>query len=210
MSKSTTKFANCGFEDFLCLEAQEKARDALRNRKRTTVRRKNKKTNPQKKMRQYFTAKKNVQGYPMRLCKYQPSEGEHMYHPPGHGKLHGSSCLYKLSPASYCKHCKLEPCISVEYSEEMFTMGAQMVVGDGKSESDAGAVISEELQKKHSKLFKLRYSKRRSMPTQCMLDFVSRHYSDPGAESDSDSDEEYELLFGSTATKAASVCHKTR
>lgn len=209
MSKSTTKFADCGFEDFLLLEEQEKARDALRNRKRANTRRKkNKKPNPQKKVRQYFPTKKNVQGFPMRLCKYQPDEGEHMYQPPGYGVLYNSS-LTRMAPATYCKGCQLQPCVTMEYSDEMFTTGAQLVVADGKSEADAGAVISEALQKRHCKLFKMRYSAKRSRPTKCISDFVSRHYwSQLGTEDESDSEEEYELLFGSTAMAAASVCHK--
>lgn len=206
MSKSkeviVTGYEECGFEDFIEKVREEKIRD-LRKKRPTKSARKARKANPQQKMKSFFSTKKNGQGFPMHQCKYQPEEGAFMYHPPGYGEIYENNPdSFMMPKAAYCKDCKLQPCLVQEYSSEISSKGNVITITEKKSEADARALILEDLQKKHSKLFKLRHSARRTRPTQCMHDYVNFWHADTDSDSDSDSDD---LLFGPTAMACLSL-----
>lgn len=204
MSKEVvmTGYEDCGFEDFTLKAGEGKIRELSKNKRSKKSARKARKANPQPKMKSFFSIKKNGQGFPMHHCKYQLEEGAFMYHPPGYGENYENNPDSFMYPkAAYCKDCKLQPCLVQEYSKEISSKGNAITITEKKSEAEARALILEDLQKKHSKLFKIRYSARRTRPTQCMHDYVNFWHADTDSDSDSgsDSDSIDDLLFGPTA-----------
>lgn len=165
----------------------KKAASPLRKKKplssKKTAQSKTKKTIPAKKNKAIqqpkksnpFAEKKNKQGFPMKFCKFQPEVGEFVYIPPSYG---GKAAEKDLT-IRWCRHCKLSPCVTVEYYTEMCKKGSDMENYDEVEPADIRVAISEELQKRHCKLFQKRYTKR-TKPVECVTKFVEWWWPDYG------------------------------
>ena len=114
---------------------------------------KGKKKNPQMKIKQYFKPKTNSSGFPMKYCKYRHEEGDYMYQPPWYGQNYEKSSVAELHPPKYCRHCKLEPCIVVEYHTQMSSMGHYLAHNEGKSQYQIRVKMAEMFEDRRCRLF---------------------------------------------------------
>jgi vancomycin resistance protein YoaR len=139
------------------------------NWKKKKTARKKKKKNP---ITAYFERLKNSQGFDLKDCRYEPSIGEQVYVPKNYG--------YAIWDRSFCPHCKLKPCITVEYMDTILTKAreehkkreeAEMEGAKGKkvcpiAVMDRIANYTMKLMKKH---FGREYVNRTGIP-QCVIE----------------------------------------
>ena len=63
----------------------------------------------------YFQTRKNSQGFDIHLCRYEKKMEDYVYLPKNYG--------HRAKPwrdCSFCCSCKLQPCIAIEYWDEIF------------------------------------------------------------------------------------------
>jgi hypothetical protein len=149
---------------------------------------KKKKPNPQPKINKVFEQKKNRDGYLMRHCKFQPEVGDFVYVPPKYGDI---SAKKKLS-CDFCCHCQLSPCLTQEFLGETHDKAIRLELYGDKEPTEIRQIISEDLQRKHCKLFKRRYN-RRTKSQRCIEKYVNSWFADDGIDTDDES--QPELFF---------------
>ena len=155
----------------------------------------------QPKLTAFFLLKKNEEGYPLHLCKYNKELREHVYAPRGYQDL---SMLRKGAQQGFCHHCRLEPCVTEQHYYDAYGHARKMAKESEKlpSKTEVRAETAVVLQKIHCKWMKKRYSKKKPILT-CIKQHVNNVLINPGySESDlssedssdsSDSEEEAEL-----------------
>ena len=67
-------------------------------------------------MKAFFQTAKNFQGFPIHLCRYEASIGKHVYTPKNYGELTKGFLWRDLS---FCPSCQLQPCLMVEYQDDI-------------------------------------------------------------------------------------------
>ena len=68
----------------------------------------------------YFASQKNSQGFDLHLCRYEKKVDDKVYVPKNYG--------HRAKPwddRSFCCSCKLQPCITVEYYDEIYEKANQ-------------------------------------------------------------------------------------
>lgn len=140
--------------------------------KTTGVHKKRKKT-----MKSFFPNKKNHQGFPMKECKFQPSEGAYMYRPWWYGRAYSSDPATEGIYPTFCKHCKLQPCLIVEEKYTMPSMGKHVMEHDKRTPAQARLIIANRLEMKRRRIFNLDFGAPPSH-TQCMTEFVDLWFPD--------------------------------
>ena len=159
--------------------------------------RKAKKADPQTKMKHFFQTKVNEDGYPMKMCEYEPTERKHVYRPPGYGGQNRHNRWYH--DGSHCTLCHLKPCIAYEYYQETSEFFFDLNISKEQSASVCVADTTEMLQKLYCKIMKRRYLKR-EIPPSCIRDRVNdlKNYTD-GDSLNEDSDAESHLSIDLSA-----------
>lgn len=136
------------------------------------VHKKHKKT-----LKSFFPAKKNHQGFPIKECKFQKSEGAYMYRPWWYGRAYTNDPASRGIYPTYCKHCKLQPCLIVEEKNTMPSMGKHVMEHDKRSPAQARLIIANRLEMKRRRIFNLDFGAPPSH-TQCMTEFVDLWFPD--------------------------------
>ena len=160
-------------------------------------RRKPRRKNPQRKIKNYFKDATNEDGYPLKHCEYEPEEGKMVYRPPNYGDEYDSRL-----PRHHCECCHLKPCILVVHGKGASDACFQL---DRKDDSASAEKIVAEGEKffmrKYCKYMKIRYSKKVPIPD-CAQDriddFLYEWRLDKEDSSDEDSDgseEENEFVY---------------
>jgi hypothetical protein len=68
-------------------------------------------------MKAFFPALKNSQGFDMHLCRFESAIQDHVFVPKKYGDLSRNAGWRDLS---FCRSCKLTPCLTVEHFDEIF------------------------------------------------------------------------------------------
>ena len=122
----------------------------------------------QTKLTAFFAKKTNDDGFPLKHCKYHPDFKRHIYVPPGYGRTPQSTSAKDPSEkkgvfCEFCCHCLLSPCVAERFFDEAWDLSSNICKESKRTLRNF--VIREQLtvflQKKHDKLFKKRYSKKR-------------------------------------------------
>lgn len=91
--------------------------DSSSNQKRWLFAGRRKKRAAKKKpasVKAFFPTLKNSQGFPLHLCRYEPSVGDHVYVPKSYGQISMGTRGRK-----FCPHCMLQPCLTLEHLDEI-------------------------------------------------------------------------------------------
>jgi len=107
----------------------------------------------------------NEDGYPMKLCTYEPKENRFVYRPPGYGDDNQN----KLP---HCCSCHLKPCVAEEYRDETDELFFHLQIEEEKPDLVAQEKSLVFLHKKYCKAIKRRYLKKLK-PPQCIADSVA-------------------------------------
>ena len=81
-------------------------------------------------VKHFFPTLKNSQGFDMHLCRYEDSIGDHVYVPKKYGQLRAG-----WMNNSFCPNCKLQPCINVEYYEDIQHQSFQVYYAQEEAEA---------------------------------------------------------------------------
>lgn len=157
---------------------------AMKTAQETSKKIKPKKRNQEKKLRTYFPQKKNHQGFPMKDCKFQPSEGAYMYQPWWYGQSYATDPATEGMPPVYCKHCKLSPCLAVESESNLSGLGIHMLEEHRQSPRWVRNDIAHRLEMKRRRVFQLDLFRGPMVHTQCVKDFCNIWFPDVEKESD--------------------------
>lgn len=136
-----------------------------------------KKGRKQRKIKAYFPPKKNHQGFPIKQCKFQPTEGAHMYLPWWYGQAYSKDPMTEGIYPKYCKHCKLQPCLTVEEKITMAGLGKHIMDFDKKTPAQVRLIIANRLELKRRRIFELDFGAPPSH-TKCMTEFVNYWFPD--------------------------------
>lgn len=136
-----------------------------------------KKGKQQRKLKAYFPPKKNHQGFPMKQCKFQPTEGAYMYRPWWYGRSYTNDPATEGIDPKYCKHCKLQPCLTVEEKHSMAGLGKHVMDFDKKNPAQVRLIIANRLEISRRRIFQLDFGAPPSH-TQCMTEFVNFWFPD--------------------------------
>lgn len=132
---------------------------------------------PVKNLKAYYAPKKNSQGYPMKECKFQAVEGAYMYLPWWYGQSYLSDPKYAGIYPAYCRHCKLQPCLTIEENINMSSLGWKFMKEDKKPMPTVRVAIANRLEMKRRRLFDLDLGAPPSH-TQCMTEYVNYRFPD--------------------------------
>ena len=66
-------------------------------------------------LKAFFQTATNFQGFPIHLCRYEPAISDHVFVPKNYGEMTKG---YVWRDLSFCRSCKLQPCIMVEHQDE--------------------------------------------------------------------------------------------
>lgn len=169
---------------------------AKKPRKKAKSKPKAKKPDPQTKVKHFFQMKVNEDGYPMKLCEYEPKESRHVYRPPGYGDNKENRWFHD---GSHCTMCHLKPCIAFEYHRETDEFFFEQNISKKHTSASCVAGTTKFLQKLYCKIMKRRYLKR-EIPPACIRDRVDGLGNYAGEdEKEEDSDEESRLSIDSEA-----------
>lgn len=127
-----------------------------------------------KSLKTYFPPKKNSLGYPMKYCKFQPVEGDYMYQPWWYGQMYDhilDGATEQVDPL-YCRHCKLQPCVTVEDHISSHTTGYFCYVKEKKPKQTVRLIIANRLEMHRRRIFDLDYGAPPSH-TKCMTEYVN-------------------------------------
>lgn len=149
---------------------------AAKQAKKVVVHKKTAKT-----MKSFFPAKKNHQGFPIKECKFQPSEGAYMYRPWWCGQSYTNDPATEGVYPTYCRHCKLQPCLTVEEKNHMPSLGKHAMEIDKRTPAQARLAIANRLEMIRRRIFQLDFGDPPSH-TQCMTDFVNLWFPDEARE----------------------------
>jgi len=130
-----------------------------------------------KTMKSFFPAKKNHQGFPIKECKFQPLEGKYMYRPWWYGRSYSNDPATEGIYPTYCRHCKLQPCITVEEKNTMPSLGKYAMEVDKRTPAQARLAVANRLEMSRRRIFQLDFGDPPSH-TQCMTDFVNLWFPD--------------------------------
>jgi hypothetical protein len=130
-----------------------------------------------KTMKSFFPSKKNHQGFPMKECKFQKAEGAHMYRPWWYGRSYTNDPDNEGVYPTYCKHCKLQPCITVENKHTMPSLGKRAMEEDKRTPAQARLAVANRLEMARRRIFQLDFGDPPSH-TPCMTDFVNLWFPD--------------------------------
>ena len=84
---------------------------------------KKKKAKPTK-IDKLFKPKTNFQGFEMKHCVYEPTIKKHVFVPKNYGKnTRDEKEIY-----SFCQHCNLKPCITLEHYSDMVEKAAELSI----------------------------------------------------------------------------------
>ena len=184
--------------DRLFKKNADKEEQKMKPKKKKTkvkVKKEPKHSRGQTKLPSFFATKTNDDGYPMHHCKFHPELQRHVYIPPDYGceKHH----LRKPDLfGRFCYHCMLSPCVAEHYHYEAFEFSVKMA--KSSKYKTLKSVVRREtelfLQKKHCKLFKKRFSKKREV-LKCIRNHVAevipvygKDDNDSSTEEDTDED----------------------
>lgn len=142
-----------------------------------------KKPDSQTKVKHFFQTKVNEDGYPMRMCEYEPMERRHVYRPPGYGENKHNRWFHD---GTHCSTCHLKPCITFEYFKEADEFFFDQNIGKEQSVAVCVAGTTNFLQKLYCKTMKRRYLKK-EIPPSCIRDRVDslRTYADDDSDAES-------------------------
>ena len=142
-----------------------------------------KKKNPQKKIHQFFLPagpnklpSRNFQGFPIKLCIFEPTVNKWVYHPQGWGEY----LPFPFTKASwlFCEHCLLKPCFAIRKQAELFC------VEEGKEDMldtnlTSFGTMNREFRERAMSLmgnvFGRGYAQRTGLP-QCVLDDINNGF----------------------------------
>jgi hypothetical protein len=116
----------------------------------------------------FFQQKQNEDGYPMKLCTYEPLEKRFVYRPPGYG--------VNNTRGKHCCSCHLKPCVADEYREETDEFFFDLQITERKPDLVAQEKTLVFLHRKYCKAIKRRYLKKLKAP-QCVLESVAGYCS---------------------------------
>jgi hypothetical protein len=136
-----------------------------------------KKGKQQRKIKAYYPPKKNHQGFPMKECKFQPTEGAYMYRPWWYGRSYTNDPDNEGVYPTYCRHCKLQPCLTVEEKHHMSGSGKHLMDNDKKKPAQVRLIIANRLEMQRRRIFQLDFGAPPSH-TQCTTDFVNLWFPD--------------------------------
>ena len=112
----------------------------------------------------FFQQKQNEDGYPMKLCTYEPLEQRFVYRPPGYG--------VNNPEGKHCCSCHLKPCVAEEYCDETNDFFFNLQIAERKPDLVAQEKTLVFLHRKYCKAIKRRYLKKLK-PPQCVADSVA-------------------------------------
>jgi hypothetical protein len=121
-----------------------------------------KKNKPQSKVNNFFKQKENEDGYPMKLCAFEPSENRFVYRPPGYG-------AGDTRNNAHCLSCHLKPCVVEEYRSETDDCFFDFQITKETPDLEAQEKTLIFLHKKYCKAIKRRYLKKLKPPP-CIVD----------------------------------------
>jgi hypothetical protein len=123
-------------------------------RKKTKSKAKNKVKKPdsQTKVKHFFQTKVNEDGYPMKMCEYEPTERRHVYRPPGYGDN-----KEWFHDGSHCTSCHLKPCVTFEFYSEMDAFFFEQNKNQKRTVANCATGATKMLQKLYCKIMKRRY-----------------------------------------------------
>lgn len=148
------------------------------------------KKNPQKKMKNYFKPEK-INGKPKKDFRYEKSEDEMVYVPPGYGsKFCEEFGELAMATATYCGSCQLKPCICQEHKNEFIKLTVALEV-DGLHASEVREKVGRMMFGHYESYFGKRNAKKKGLP-KCVREELYRLCSDSesgtseGADSEDD------------------------
>jgi hypothetical protein len=112
----------------------------------------------------FFQQKQNEDGYPMKLCTYEPLEKRFVYRPPGYG--------VNSAGGKHCCDCHLKPCVAEEYRDETSDFFFNLQIVENKPDLVAQEKTLVFLHRKYCKAIKRRYLKKLK-PPQCIPESVA-------------------------------------
>lgn len=114
----------------------------------------------------FFQQKQNEDGYPMKLCAWEPLEQRHVYRPPGYG--------VNSTGGKHCCDCHLKPCVVKEYGEETDEFFFDLQINERKPDLVAQEKTLVFLHRKYCKAIKKRYLKKLK-PPKCVAESVEAY-----------------------------------
>lgn len=140
---------------------------------------------------------------PYHLCVFRKEVGDYVYVPAGYGSKFWGANQQGCAPPPFCKQCRLQPCMNLEYKDEIYGYGHRLVDRNNPAlrEELAGAVneavvsrlFDIVVQRLMRKLFGEEYQEKKGVP-RCVWDMVHKTFPVDSESwydsSDSDSDDE--------------------
>ena len=152
------------------LEEFNRIYGAKKPKRRRKPAKKNKK-NAQLKINQFYPDKENGEGYPLKHCQYEPTEGRMVYRPPGYGDDPSIKWHHRQPP--HCLSCHLKPCITTDRFNEMSDQASTQKILEKKPKAVVIDATNKSLMRHYCKLMKRPYHKNLKPPV-CVTDFSNR------------------------------------
>ena len=171
-----------------CLETMKSFGDYLSQPKSKGTKKRKKRRKPQPKMTKFFSEKQSEDGYPLKYCQVEPSEGGQLvYRPPKYGPNLKTTPKY-LMPR-HCTDCHLKPCITDVNSKVMNEKAAHLKVYEVKKNSYICSQVTNDLHKNYCKWMKRKFHKN-AKPPKCISDWAH----DATYDTDEGSEDDYSLI----------------
>lgn len=123
---------------------------------------------------------------PYHFCLFRKEVNDYVYVPTGYGSKY-SRANPGFAPPSFCKHCRLQPCMNLEYKDEIYGYGHRLVehnnpdqrgvLASAVNEAVANKLFNCVVQKIMRTLFGKEYAEKKGVP-RCVWDTV--HMTFPG------------------------------
>ena len=163
------------------------AMETARNRKTWRPKPKRKK-NTQRKMKSYFSKKKNEDGYPLDDCEWEPNEKKHVYRPPDYKVIDD----FSIGKYEHCVSCHLKPCLTRAYFSEASKLCAHRTMIDKVSSRGARHEVVAMWKEKYRKHMKV--NKSHATVTKCMTEVANHHFPDSSSDEESSGSSDEELF----------------
>ena len=123
----------------------------------------------QKKIKTYFRAKTNFQGFNLKHCKYNSEIEDHVYVP----KTYAAEEKEKGLMSTFCCSCLLGPCFALVRSNDITRLAYMLSVQHYQSNKEVMRNVEEEMRDEMVELFNKKYMK--NMPTpKCIKDTICK------------------------------------